>query len=199
MKVPENPDTGSATVDLESRRLPGVEARNGKFGGPSLIPDLDEITARHGYLPEAELVALAARRRRPLYEIQGLISFYPHFRTDPPVKVDLHVCHDLACWMAGYEDRLAALRARYGDDVEVEIREVSCLGRCDRAPAVWVDAHTAEASEARRWWSRRARTRCPSSPTRGPRARGRTIRTRATGATIGSRGPCWTASSMRRP
>jgi NADH:ubiquinone oxidoreductase subunit F (NADH-binding) len=148
MSGPENPDTGSATVDLESRRLPGVEARNGKFGGPSLIPDLDEITARHGYLPEPELVALAARRRRPLYEIQGLISFYPHFRTDPPVKVDLHVCHDLACWMAGYEDRLAALRARYGDDVEVEIREVSCLGRCDQAPAVWVNTHTAEASEA---------------------------------------------------
>ena len=149
MSGPEhNPDTGSATVDLESRRLPGVEARNGKFGGPSLIPDLDEITERCGYLPRSELVALAERRRRPLYEIQGLISFYPHFRTDPPVKVDLHVCHDLACWMAGYEERLAALRARYGEDVEVEIREVSCLGRCDQAPAVWVNTHTAEASGA---------------------------------------------------
>jgi NADH:ubiquinone oxidoreductase subunit F (NADH-binding)/NADH:ubiquinone oxidoreductase subunit E len=142
------PDTGAASVDLAVSRRPGVEARNGKFGGPSLIPDLEEIKARHGFLPRDELVALAHRTRRPLYEIQGLISFYPHFRTDPPVKVDLHVCHDLACWMAGYEGRLAELRARYGDDVDVEIREVSCLGRCDAAPAVWVNEHTTRADGA---------------------------------------------------
>ncbi len=143
-----NPDTGVAEVDLGVGRPPGVEARNGRFGGPSLIPDLEEIQARFGYLPREELVALARRRSRPLYEIQGVISFYPHFRLDPPAKVDLHVCHDLACWMAGYEDRLTELRARYGDDVEVELREVSCLGRCDQAPAVWVNAHTTRADGA---------------------------------------------------
>ena len=148
MSVEPTPDTGAASVDLAVSRRPGVEARNGKFGGPSLIPDLEEIKARHGYLPREELVALAHRARRPLYEIQGLISFYPHFRTDPPVKVDLHVCHDLACWMAGYEGRLAELRDRYGSDVDVEIREVSCLGRCDAAPAVWVNEHTARVDDA---------------------------------------------------
>ena len=142
------PDTGARRIGLREDRPAGVEGRNGKFDGPSLIPDLEEIQARHGYIPQDELVTLARRRRRPLYELQGLISFYPHFRTDPPVKVDLHVCHDLACWMSGYEDRLADLRARYGDDVEVELREVSCLGRCDQAPAVWVNAHTAPAQEA---------------------------------------------------
>jgi NADH:ubiquinone oxidoreductase subunit F (NADH-binding) len=77
--------------------------------------------------------------RRPLYEIEGLISFYPHFRTDPPPRVELHVCHDLSCWLHGTEERIAAIRARYGDDAEIELREVSCLGRCDLAPALAVD------------------------------------------------------------
>ena len=65
-------------------RVPGVEARAGKFPGPSLIPALNAIQERVGWLPREELVALARDMRRPLYEIEGLISFYPHFRTEPP-------------------------------------------------------------------------------------------------------------------
>ena len=119
--------------------VPGVEARAGRFGGPSLIPALIAIQRRHGWLPREELVALAQEVRRPLYEIEGLISFYPHFRTSPPAKVALHVCQDLSCWLAGADDRIAELRARHGGDLEVELVEVSCLGRCDMAPAAAVD------------------------------------------------------------
>jgi NADH:ubiquinone oxidoreductase subunit E len=115
----------------------GAEARAGRFPGPSLIPPLTEIQRRHGWLPREELVALARDWRRPLYEIEGLISFYPHFRTEPPGRTQLAVCHDLSCWLQGGEERLAELRERYGD--EVELHEVSCLGRCDDAPAVAVD------------------------------------------------------------
>src|SRR5687768_6618270 len=120
--------------------VPGVEARAGRFPGPSLIPALTAIQRRHGWLPREELVTEV---RRPLYEIEGLISFYPHFRTSPPSKVALHVCHDLSCWLSGAEERIAELRARYGHDVEVELVEVSCLGRCDTAPAVAVDERPA--------------------------------------------------------
>jgi formate dehydrogenase beta subunit len=124
-------------------RVPGTEARDGKFPGPSLIPFLNEIQREHGWLPREELTALSRDERRPLYEIEGLISFYPHFRTAPPSKVDLHVCHDLSCWLHDSEARIAEIRERYGSDVEIEIQEVSCLGRCDTAPAVAVDERPA--------------------------------------------------------
>jgi formate dehydrogenase beta subunit len=120
---------------------PGAEARAGRFPGPSLIPRLTAIQREHGWLPREELVALSRDMRRPLYEIEGLISFYPHFRTDPPPRIELHVCHDLSCWLQGAEERIAEIRSRYGDDVEIELREVSCLGRCDVAPALAVDEH----------------------------------------------------------
>ena len=77
--------------------------------------------------------------RRPLYEIEGLISFYPHFRTSPPKAVQLAVCHDLTCWLHGSDERIREAKERYGDDVEIEVVEVSCLGRCDIAPAAAVD------------------------------------------------------------
>ena len=72
---------------------------------------------------------------RPLYEIEGLISFYPHFRTHPPQRVQLRVCHDLSCWLRGADERIARLKERYGADADVEFVEGSCLGRCDIAPA----------------------------------------------------------------
>jgi formate dehydrogenase/NADH-quinone oxidoreductase subunit F len=116
-------------------RVPGVEARAGKFPGPSLIPALNAIQERAGWLSREELVALSRDVRRPLYEIEGLISFYPHFRTDPPVKAELRVCHDLSCWLRGADERIAAVKDRYGSDADVEVVEGSCLGRCDIAPA----------------------------------------------------------------
>ena len=120
-------------------RAPGVEARAGKFPGPSLIPALNAIQERVGWLPRTELVALSRDVRRPLYEIEGLISFYPHFRTDTPVRAELRVCHDLSCWLRGADERIAALKERYGADADVEIVEGSCLGRCDTAPACTVN------------------------------------------------------------
>jgi len=120
-------------------RVPGVEARAGKFPGPSLIPALHAIQERVGWLPREELVALSRDVRRPLYEIEGLISFYPHFRTTPPPRVELRICHDLSCWLRGAEDRIAEARQRYGHEPDVELVECSCPGRCDTAPLVTVN------------------------------------------------------------
>jgi formate dehydrogenase/NADH-quinone oxidoreductase subunit F len=120
-------------------RFPGREARAGKFPGPSLIPSLHAIQREHGWLPREQLVRLGRDTHRPLYELEGLISFYPHFRTEPPPKVEVTVCRDLSCWLHGGEEQIAAVRDRYGDDVEVDVREVSCIGRCDIAPAATVD------------------------------------------------------------
>ncbi len=146
MAVSGNGDVGMRV----QARVPGTEARDGKFPGPSLLPALTAIQREHGWLPGEELVGLSRDTRRPLYEIEGLVSFYPHFRTEPPSKIDLHVCHDLSCWLHGSDERIAEIKARYGDDVEIEIQEVSCLGRCDIAPAVAIDECPAPAADTDR-------------------------------------------------
>src|SRR3954470_24773204 len=113
------------SFELGRPRVPGVEARAGKFPGPSLIPALNAIQARLGWLPREELEELARDTRPPRYEIEGLISFSPPFRPSPPAKVALHVCHDLPCFLRDGEARLAELKEQYGDDVDVELVEVS--------------------------------------------------------------------------
>ena len=113
-------------------RVPGVEARAGKFPGPSMIPLLHEIQREHGWLPREELVRLAREARRPLYELEGLVSFYPHFRTAPPEGVEVAVCRDLSCRLARGNAEIPA---------GATVREVSCVGRCDSAPMAVVDEH----------------------------------------------------------
>jgi len=127
--------------------VPGVEARNGRFRGPSLIPMLKGIQERHGWLPREELVALSREQKRPLYEIEGLVSFYPHFRTEPPKGVTVAVCHDLTCWLKGSEDRIKTLHEKYADVDDVEVLEISCPGRCDIAPAATVDERPGRVEE----------------------------------------------------
>jgi len=111
-------------------RVPGVEARAGKFPGPSLIPALTALQREHGWLSRDTLVKLARDVRRPLYELEGIVSFYPHFRTSPPEGVEVAVCRDLSCRLA---------RGRAEVPAGASVHEVSCVGRCDRAPVAVVD------------------------------------------------------------
>ena len=176
--------------------VPGVEARAGKFPGPSLIPALHAIQERVGWLPREELVALSREVHRPLYEIEGLISFYPHFRTTPPERVELRVCHDLSCWLRGADDRIARSGQRYGPDPDVELIEGSCIGRCDTAPAAAVNEAPVHAGRGGHPDRRGARRRAPRlGAARGGRAAklaggGPTIRTPRRRSTTGCCATC---------
>ena len=88
-----------------------------------------------GFLDDESLRDVARRNHVPLYRIEGLVGFYPSFRRDPPRAVTIEVCRDVSCALAGGAEHLQELRERIGDRDDVEIREVSCLGRCDAAPA----------------------------------------------------------------
>ncbi|MGQ0633361.1 MAG: NADH-ubiquinone oxidoreductase-F iron-sulfur binding region domain-containing protein [Planctomycetaceae bacterium] len=104
-----------------------------------LLRELLELQHEHGWLSDDTLRDVASRRNVPLYHVEGLVSFYTHFRRTPPPRVEVQVCRDLACWMAGCGRFAVELRERFRGRDDVEIREVSCLGRCDAAPAAAIN------------------------------------------------------------
>ena len=106
-----------------------------------LLRELSRLQAERGYLDEDCLRELARRENIPLYRLQGLVSFYPHFRRTPPPRATVHVCRDLSCRMAGGTERFAELKSACDAQDELEIHEVSCLGRCERAPAASLNDH----------------------------------------------------------
>src|SRR4029077_6653054 len=86
------------------------------------------------------LHAASERLGVPLYRLQGVASVYPHFRRPPPPRVEVAVCRDVTCRLAGGKDFCERARGRLAAE-GVEIREVSCLGRCEIGPAVTVNEH----------------------------------------------------------
>ena len=106
------------------------------------MPALQRIQHEFGYLQREALERLAKDAGVPLYRLQGVASFFPHFQLTPPRKVTVRVCRDMACRMAGSADLLRELAATAGGQVTVE--GASCLGRCDRAPAACVAVEGAE-------------------------------------------------------
>jgi NADH:ubiquinone oxidoreductase subunit E len=105
-----------------------------------IFDELRAIQMRFGYLPKAELEALSHRTQTPLYQLHSVASFYPHFHLIPPAKAEIHICADMSCHLNGAGDlRVEILRRFAGARPEdVQIKDVSCLGRCDQAPAAAV-------------------------------------------------------------
>jgi NADH:ubiquinone oxidoreductase subunit F (NADH-binding)/NADH:ubiquinone oxidoreductase subunit E len=103
-----------------------------------IFDDLRAIQTRHGFLPKAELESLSQRTQTPLYQIHSVASFYPHFRLAPPPKADLRVCADMSCHLNGASELRSALQSSFTNSrpEDVQIRDVSCLGRCDHTPAI---------------------------------------------------------------
>ncbi len=114
-----------------------------------IVQRLREIQNKFGFLPDKALRELADEIKVPLYRLEEVSSFFPAFsleRSNPP-QVEMRVCRDMTCHLRGSAKLLdpdkglpavaAELSARTGKSVCVE--GVSCLGRCDRAPAVWVE------------------------------------------------------------
>jgi len=104
-----------------------------------VFEELREIQHEYGYLPVEQLQLLAGKIQLPLSQIHAVASFYPHFRLTPPPKVDVRVCGDMTCHIRGGPEVKAALQQAFRGTDDVVIRDVSCLGRCDQAPAVCVN------------------------------------------------------------
>ena len=118
-----------------------------------ILQELLQIQDRHGYLPRKQMAELAERLAVPLYRVHEVATFFPHFRvfaSDAEEQRGMHevpryeiaVCRDMACQLRGSAQYLAALTdATKPLGRQVEVKGVSCLGRCDRACAVRIHEH----------------------------------------------------------
>ena len=135
-------------------RADGVESAS-SIGGPALreiVHELMLLQEEDGWLPPDRLEALASQLRVPLHRLESVSTFYTHFRREPPEGIEIEVCRDLSCRLAGAEAACKALSerasgARSASD-GIVVREVSCLGRCDQAPAAAMGHVIVDAADA---------------------------------------------------
>ena len=138
-----------------------------RLGVSSLIQNLLEIQKRDGWLSDEALRSLSAELGVPLHRLEGLTTFYTHFRRSPPRGARLEICRDLSCELAGGREICERLKSQASSEQEVEIVEVSCLGRCDQAPAASIDGKTVNTRDLKN--ANDARTQASSAEELPPR------------------------------
>jgi NADH-quinone oxidoreductase subunit E len=111
----------------------------------SLIPILQSVQARAGYISSQATWEIAQALRLTESQVYGVASFYAQFRFTPPGRHRFHVCLGTACHVRGGQALLDTLELRLGiregqttPDRKFEINRVACLGCCALAPVVKV-------------------------------------------------------------
>lgn len=106
-----------------------------------MFNELRAIQHEFGYLPADQLQLLANKIDVPVSQIHAAASFYPHFHLTPPPKAEVKVCADMTCHLRGGDQLKSQLEqsCRGRSATDVSVRDVSCLGRCDSAPAISIN------------------------------------------------------------
>ena len=112
----------------------------------SLIPILQKVQEKLGYLPREAMTEIAAYLAIPEIDVYSVVTFYNQFRLNPPGRHSIRVCLGTACHMKGgyitldsWKRRLGIDRAQTTPDREFDLDTVACVGCCTMAPVTVVD------------------------------------------------------------
>ncbi len=111
-----------------------------------LIPILQKVQAKLGYLPVLAMEKIAEGTDVPAADVYGLATFYNQFRLNPPGDHEVKVCLGTACYMVGvdialesFERRMEIKEGETTSDRRYSLERVACVGCCTMAPVVVVD------------------------------------------------------------
>jgi len=112
----------------------------------NLIPILQKVQERLGYLPREAMTEIAEFLKIPEIDVYGVVTFYNQFRLNPPGRHAIRVCLGTACHMKGgyitldaWKRRLDIDRGETTPDREFDLDTVACVGCCTMAPVTVVD------------------------------------------------------------
>ena len=112
----------------------------------NLIPILNEIQEKYGYIPKTSQLEISNYLNMPMAEIFGVITFYSRFTLEPKGKYNISVCLGTACFVKGsgrlldrLKDRLKIDEGNTTEDGKFSIDTTRCVGACGIAPVFTVN------------------------------------------------------------
>ena len=111
-----------------------------------IIPLLQEIQSKYGYLSEESMQKVSRFTRVSKSEVFGVATFYSQFRFTPRGRKHVQVCKGTACHVSGANKILEGIERHLGIkegevtlDLEYSMESVGCLGCCALAPCAMVN------------------------------------------------------------
>jgi NADH-quinone oxidoreductase subunit F len=142
---------GGARGSQRDAHVSHVGGRDSRALRHLLLPALQALQSRVGWISEGGLGYVCDRLNVPPADAWGVATFYALLATTPRPRRVVHVCDDIACKCAGADAVISSLSATSGPDLHhaphgshVTIGDGAvwlrspCLGMCDQAPAALV-------------------------------------------------------------
>jgi NADH-quinone oxidoreductase subunit E len=111
-----------------------------------LIPVLQEVQEKFGYLPLEVMEKIAGYLRIPASTVYGVATFYAQFRFTPSGKRVVRVCCGTACHVRGGANILLEVQKRLNikpgetsADFSNSLETIACFGSCALAPVMVVN------------------------------------------------------------
>ncbi|WP_217914344.1 NAD(P)H-dependent oxidoreductase subunit E [Miltoncostaea marina] len=113
-----------------------------------ILPALKFAQTEKGHLTREDLEAVGEATGFSAAYVESVASFYDRLYLRPTGERVVSVCVTLSCMLRGADELLEHVCEREGlphdggtsEDGRITVQEVQCLGYCDRAPCVQVDA-----------------------------------------------------------
>lgn len=117
-----------------------------KPAASDVIPLLQGVQARYGYLPAEVLEVIATRTRISLTQMYGVATFYAQFSFTPRGRHMVRPCRGTACHVRGAKRIVDSLQKHLGvkdggttKDLQFSFETVACLGTCFLSPVMMVN------------------------------------------------------------
>jgi formate dehydrogenase subunit gamma len=134
----------SSAVALKEIVESAIESHQGKIG--ALLPVLHSIQDTLGHIPSESVPMIARAMNLSRAEINGVMSFYHDFRSEPAGEHILHLCRAEACQAMGARELEDHVKKRLGIDYGettsnglFTLEPVYCLGNCACSPSLRVN------------------------------------------------------------
>lgn len=122
------------------------ELRHCEFKQSASVDALKIIQKHRGWVSDEAIKDVAAMLEMSPDELDAVATFYSFVFRHPVGRHVILVCDSISCWVMGCNPLLDLLKAKleiaFGEttgDNRFTLLPISCLGACDRAPAMMVD------------------------------------------------------------
>ncbi|MCL5986100.1 MAG: NADH-quinone oxidoreductase subunit NuoE [Actinobacteria bacterium] len=112
----------------------------------ALIPILQEIQDKIGYLPPESMFLSAEYLNIPPSQVYGVATFYTQFYLTRQGRHKIKICQGTACHVRGASKIIDAVIKKIGirpgettHEFEFSVERVACFGSCALAPVVVID------------------------------------------------------------
>lgn len=111
-----------------------------------IIPILQQVQQKFGYLPEPAMQRIAEFVHVPASTVFGVGTFYAQFKLVPTGRNVIKICRGTGCYVRGASRILSELENQLGikdggttPDLEYTLETVACFGSCALAPVVVIN------------------------------------------------------------